>query len=376
MMQTRLWIERTLVVLVMLGLTACGSASIRPKPGPLPPNPALLGMKQVWSAQVGVVDFAMHPHVDQQHITVAGGQGVVARLDVKTGLTQWRATLNTALSAGVGSDGRFAAVVSRDNALIVLDKGQEIWRTGIGAQVFTAPLVAGLRVFVLDADRNLTAFDAQTGRRLWQTKRRGDALVLRQAGILTAVGNTLVMGVSGHLLGVNPLNGNVVWDVTLASPRSTNDIERLVDVIDGVARAGNTLCMRAFQSAVGCLDAASGTLLWSNSANGFVGLSGDAQQVYGVEEDGQLRAWFTADGKSAWNSDVLRYRQLSGPLLIGRSLAVGDGSGLVHLLSRVDGSVVNRVSTDGSAIGLAPILAANTLVVVTSKGGVFGFLPD
>lgn len=376
MMQTRRWLNHVLMLLVLLGLSACGSTSVRPKPTPLAPNPALLGMKQAWSVQVGKVDFALHPQVDAQYVTVAGGQGAVVRLNAKTGAEQWRATLNTPLSAGVGSDGRFAAVVSRGNALIVLDKGREIWRSSIGAQVFTAPLVAGLRVFVLDADRNLTAFDAESGRRLWQTKRRGDALVLRQAGILTAVGNTLIMGVSGHLLGLNPLNGSVMWDVTLASPRSTNDIERLVDVVDGVARSGKTLCARAFQSAVACLDAESGTLRWSKPANGFTGLSGDEQQIFGVEEDGQVQAWLTADGSPAWHSDVLRYHQLSGPLLIGRSVAVGDESGLLHLLSRVDGSVINRVTTDGSAIGLAPILAANTLVVVTSNGGVFGFQPD
>jgi hypothetical protein len=46
------------------------------------------------------------------------------------------------------------------------------------------------------------------------------------------------------------------------------------------------------------------------------------------------------------------------------------------MLSRQDGSLLNRLSTDGSAIAAAPVVAANTLVVVTRKGGVFGFVPQ
>jgi len=48
----------------------------------------------------------------------------------------------------------------------------------------------------------------------------------------------------------------------------------------------------------------------------------------------------------------------------------------VHFLSRQDGSPLTRLPTDGSPIVAAPVLAGNTLVVVTQSGGVFGFRPD
>jgi outer membrane protein assembly factor BamB len=34
------------------------------------------------------------------------------------------------------------------------------------------------------------------------------------------------------------------------------------------------------------------------------------------------------------------------------------------------------MSTDGSAIAAAPVVVGDTLVVVTEKGGVFGFRPE
>jgi len=62
--------------------------------------------------------------------------------------------------------------------------------------------------------------------------------------------------------------------------------------------------------------------------------------------------------------------------VVGRSIAVGDDAGLVHLLSREDGSALTRVATDGTAVVAAPVLAAGTLVIVTRSGGIFGFLPE
>ena len=89
-----------------------------------------------------------------------------------------------------------------------------------------------------------------------------------------------------------------------------------------------------------------------------------------------LIAWRRSNGEPAWTSDRLRYRGLTAPLAIGRSVAVGDATGLVHFLSRQDGSLLTRMPTDGSPIVAAPVLAGNTLVVVTQNGGVFGFRPD
>ncbi|MES2944851.1 MAG: PQQ-binding-like beta-propeller repeat protein, partial [Pseudomonadota bacterium] len=78
----------------------------------------------------------------------------------------------------------------------------------------------------------------------------------------------------------------------------------------------------------------------------------------------------------AWTTDRLRFRGLSAPLVVGRSVAVGDYAGFIHLLSRADGSMLNRLATDGSAIAAAPVLAGNTLIAVTRNGGVYGFVPE
>ncbi|WP_296491326.1 outer membrane protein assembly factor BamB [Rhodoferax sp.] len=369
-------LRRVLTAALILVLSACASGSDPIKPADLGANPALLGVRTVWTSKTAPVDFPLQVKVDGSAITLAGGDGTVLSLDAGTGAQLWSAQVGAPISAGVGSDGRFAAVVTRNNELVVIEAGQVIWRQRLAVQVFTAPLVAGERVFVLGADRSVAAFDARGGRKLWQQQRPGEALVLRKAGVLMAMGNTLVAGLAGRLVGMNPLNGNVVWDAALASPRGTNDIERLVDLVGGVSRQANEVCARAFQTAVACIDTLRGTVTWKRTAAGAVGLHGDERLVYGVEGDGSLIAWRRTDGEPVWTSDRLRYRDLSAPLALGRSVVLGDNTGLVHFLSKADGTPLTRLTTDGSAIVATPVAAAGTLVVVTRNGGVYGFQPE
>ncbi len=360
-----------------LYLSGCASGGDQPKPAELGPNPALIGVRLAWTAKIGQVTFPMDVKVTGNAITVAGTDGSVAAIDARTGGDIWRASVGAPLAAGAGSDGRYVAVVTQTNELVVLDGGRELWRQKLPALSFTAPLVAGARVFTLSADRSVSAFDAQTGRKLWSQTRPGEPLVLRQAGVMLAVGDTLVVGLAGRLVGMNPQNGSSRWEAPIAISRGTNDVERLVDLVAHVSREGDVVCVRAFQAAVGCVNASTGVVAWTKPASGSEGLHGDDRFVYGSESDGKIIAWSRTDGERAWVSERLKFRGLTAPLAVGRSVAVGDSTGLLHLLSREDGSPMNRISTDGSAIATAPVLAAgDTLVVVTRAGGIFGYRPQ
>nr|WP_312302570.1 outer membrane protein assembly factor BamB [Diaphorobacter nitroreducens] len=366
-----------LVSLLVMGGCSLWGGTPKPKPAELGPNVPVLGVRQAWVSQIGTQEgLELDMHVEGSVVTVASANGDVAAIDARTGGDVWRTRLNQPLASGVGSDGRWTAVVSKGNQVIALDGGREIWRKPLPAQAYTAPLVAGKRIFVLAADRSISAFDAATGYRLWSQQRPGEPLVLRQGGVLMAVGDTLVAGLSGRLVGFNPDNGVVRWEAPLASPRGTNDVERLVEIVGRTSRVGDSLCARAFQASVGCIDASRGTVSWTQPASGGVGIHGDDTMLFGTESNGTVIAWRRTDGSRAWTSDRLQFRKLTAPLVLGRSVVVGDDTGLVHLLSREDAAPLNRLTTDGSAIAAAPAVAGDTLVVVTRKGGVYGFRPD
>ena len=369
------WASAGSMVLAIGLLSGC-AGSDKLKVAELVSNPATMGVKPAWSASIGSVAFPLDIKVQGANFYVAGTDGVVAAIDGRTGGDVWRTSTKAQLTAGVGTDGRFAAVVNRSNELIALDNGREIWRQKLSAVSLTAPFIAGERMFVLSGDRSVTAFDAASGRKLWQQQRAGEALVLQQSGVISSVGDTLVVGLGGRLAGLNPQTGSIRWETAVANSRGTNEVERLVDLVAGVSRSGDQVCVRAFQSAVACIDGARGTAVWNKSAIGSTGIGGDSEVVYGAESDGTLVAWRRSDGDKLWTNELLKHRSLSTPLLVGRAVVVGDGSGYVHFLSRDNGSTLNRISTDGSAVVAGPVLVGQTVVVVTRRGGVFGFRPE
>ena len=363
-------------IVLIVAVVGCSGGSPKAKPAELEALTPLVSARQSWNARMGPVNFPLEINVSGNSVALASGDGTVAMLDAQTGRDIWRVALNTSIAAGVGSDGKVVVVVTKANEVVALQDGRELWRQKLSAQAFTAPFVAGARVFVLAADRSVNAFDGQTGRKLWAQQRPNEPLVLRQSGVMLAVGDTLVVGLAGRLAGLNPSNGSIRWEAPIASPRGINDVERLVDLVGRVSRDGNNVCARAFQASIGCVDAARGSLLWSKPANGMQGIHGDDRLLFGTEADGTVLAWRRSDGERVWSVERLRHRSLTAPLVAGRSVVVGDLAGFIHLLSREDGSLLNRLPTDGSAIAAAPALAGTTLIAVTQNGGIYGFQPE
>ena len=354
-------------------VSACSSTAEKPQPAPLPTFTAQLQVQKVWSAKIGEVTTPLSVAVQGTRVALASTGGELALIDAQTGSDIWRLTLKDRIQAGVGSDGQRFAVVTQNNELVTVESGREIWRQKLQAGTFTAPLVAGGRVFVLTADRTALAFDGASGQRLWTQQRSADPLVLRQAGVLAAWNDTLLVGFEGRLLGLNPLNGLPRWESVVGSSRGTNEVERLVDLVAGLNRQGNSVCARSFQTSVACVDASRGAVQWTRSAQGHTGLEGDEARVYGVESDSKVLAWNRQNGQLAWSEDALRFRGLGAPLVMGKALVIGDEAGLLHFLSRENGKVLQRLNTDGTAVVVRPALAGQTLVIVNRSGQISGY---
>ena len=367
---------RLLAGALVLLMAACSSGPERPKPKPLEPITAAIAGRQVWTERIGDVGFPLSVAVNAGVFTVASNDGTVAAVQADTGKTIWRTSVDGRIVAGVGSDGRFAAVVTREGDLVVLDGGKPAWRKPIGTKVVTAPLVAGERVFVLGVDRRVLAYDVLDGRMLWSLQRPGDALTLAQGGVIAAFKDTLLVGQGPRLAGIDPLRGSVRWEVPVASPRGANEVERLADLVAPLLRLGDTVCMRAVQSAVGCVNAERGNLLWSRTIGGTEGVAGNEQVIVGADASDRLTAWRTASGEVAWTSERLMYRSVSSPLAVGPTVVFVDGEGTVHWMSLDKGEPVLRLSTDSSGAAAAPVASGNTLLVVTRNGGLHAFRPE
>lgn len=373
MTRGRGWLARVAAGTAALLLAACSSSG--PKPTPLEPLTPTISGRQAWSQRIAPVSFPLVPAVHDGRFVVAADDGTVIALSADDGRVLWRANAGAPITAGVGSDGRFAAVVTRDNEVVVLEAGEVRWRHRLPARVASAPLVAGERVFVLAVDRTVHAFDAIDGRWLWRLQRSGEALTLAQAGVVAPHGDTLLVGQGPRLAAVDPLRGTLRWEVPIATPRGTNEVERLADLVGPAVRVGSVVCARAFQQAVGCADVDRPTQLWSRPSGGTQAVGGDADRLFGADGSDRVTAWRTSSGEVLWTSERFLHRGLSGALALGPTVVFGDREGQVHWLAAADGKPVLRLPTDGSAVVGAPAATGATVLVVTRRGGLFAFRP-
>ncbi len=341
------------------------------------PLTAQIAGKQVWNQRIDAISFPLVVAVNAGVFTVAGGDGTVLAVQADTGREVWRTSIGSKLGAGVGSDGRFAAVVTRDGELVVLDAGKQVWRKDLGTRVTTAPLVAGERVFVLGVDRTVHAFDVLDGRRLWTFKRPGDPLTLAQTGLITAYKDTLVVGPGQPHGRARPL----AWGGALgggAGHAARHERGR------ASGRPGGSSGTRRRRPVRPCLPGGCGLRRTPSAATCCGPRTSAAPRPSppmtsswsAADATDRLSAWRASNGETAWSNERLKFRGLSSPLMVGKTVVFGDSEGQVHWLSRDKGEPLLRLPTDGSSVAAAPVVSGTTMLVVTRNGGLYAFRPE
>ena len=369
--RTRRHIALGLGLAVALALSACGSS--KPKPASLESLSNPVRLVPAWTVRVGEVAPTVALSIAGDAVAVASASGDIVSLDLQTGRERWRGQAKADLSAAVGSDGRFAAVVGANNDLMVFDQGKLVWRDRQPGRVLTAPVVAGERVFVQAVDRSVRAYDALDGRYLWLYQRPGsEPLALATRSVIEPFRDTLLVGQGNRLVGLDPVKGTPRFDVSIGTPRGTNEVERLADLVGPMARMDDEACVRSFQFAVACLELNRGSVRWSRPQAGTQAVAANVQFVVGADGTDRLSAWKVDNGDNVWRIDRFINRGLSAPAIWGERIAVGDAQGYLHILSLADGRTVTRTELD-SRLAAAPQVVRGTLLLLTRKGTVYAF---
>lgn len=378
-MRTRFML-RLVPLAAALTLSACSSlnpfSDDGPKMAPLQPIQSSVTVSPRWSASLGDAGiYRFTPAIVGNEVVAASAEGAVARF-TEAGQQRWRTQLDGGLTAGVGADEGLVVVANAKGEVIALDgsNGQEKWRKPINAEVLAEPAVAQDYVVVRTSDNRLFGLDRLTGETVWTYKRVTPPLTLRtQSGMLVDK-NVAVTGFpGGKLAALNLTNGGLIWELTVAYPEGTTEIERLADVTGVPVLYRQNLCAATFQGRASCFDITNGKTIWSRPASTSVGIARDARQVYLSETAGAVAALDAFSGASMWRQGNLANRQLSAPVLTGRGVLVGDAEGYVHVLDHSTGAFIGRAETDGSPIKAAPQPLGDSAVVQTQKGRLYVF---
>lgn len=382
---------RIAVKLTYVGLIAvlAGCSSLNPfssKSAPRNPPAALeeikpaVAVRTVWSTSIGRAGaFVFTPAVAASNVFVAAADGSIAKIDGASGRALWRIDAGAPLTAGVGSDGATVAVAAEKGVLLAFDgEGKLRWKAQASSEILSAPAVGQGLVIVRSVDNRIAAFDVESGTRRWVAVRQSPPLTLRTAPGIAISGSTAFVALpGGRLLALATANGGARWEVAVGDPKGTTELERIADLSGTPFVAGRDVCAVAYQGRVGCFDAASGAPRWGKELSSDVGLGGDDRNVYAADERGAVIAFARDTGAGVWRNNKLGHRRLSIPVPVGRAVTVGDFEGYVHFLSREDGALLARTSTDGTqVIASVPLIPGASAVFQTQAGTIVAFATE
>lgn len=349
------------------------ASSSGPKMAELQPITASAQARVVWRESVGKSDlYAFTPAVVGSSVYAASANGTVMRLD--DGVQAWKINAGQALSGGVGADAKRVVVGSPKGDLLAFSStdGTLLWKAKASSEILSPPALGEGLVVVRSGDNSLAAYDAQDGRRKWIFQRPMPALALRVTAAPLIDGKYVFAGFpGGKLIAVSTANGAALWDGTVALPKGSTELDRVADITSVPVIAGRTICAVAFQGRVACFDLSNGNLIWAREMSSAAGLAIDSRYLYVSDDKGAVHALDMASGASLWKQDKLFLRRLTAPVPHRGLIAVADVQGIVHFLSRDDGSFAARLPTDGSAV-VAPLQAlGSSLLMQTSNGGIY-----
>lgn len=362
-------------------LAGCSSdADNAMPPSPLKAYTPSVQAVTVWDTSVGNGNggyyFRMRPAARNGVLFVASRNGEVSAVDSKTGRTLWDENIGANITSGVGVGGG-NVYVGTDNANVVALSAQDghlIWHAPVASEVWAAPEYARGIVLAHTITGNLSAFSASTGHLIWRYDEAVPSMTLHAASQPEVAGNTVVAGFAdGHLVVLNLQTGNMLWQQQVALPRGNNVIDRMVDITVDPVVVNGVAYVATYQGRVAAYDLDKGQLIWSHKISSYSGITADRHQVYVTDAEGRVWCFDEATGAVAWRQTDLKGRQLTGPAVIGQSVAVADRYGFVHFLSRSSGKLQDRTPVDADVIA-QPVAYNGQLFVLGANGHVWSYV--
>jgi len=344
-----------------------------PKMAPLSPLKNSVDVRQLWSVSVGkAAGYAFTPAVVDKAVYVAAQDGVLTRLE--DGKTIWKIKTGQPLSAGVGANAHLVVVGTAKGDVLAFsaEDGKLLWKANVSSEVLAAPTVGEEGVAVKSGDNRVYLFDLADGGRKWAYQRSTPSLSVRSAGAPVFSDRYVFVGFpGGKLVALSLQNGAPAWEGTVALPKGATELDRVADIVAAPVVDGTQICAVAFQGKVACFDLAqSGVMLWSRDISSATGLALDGRYLFVTDEKGAVHALDRLSGSSLWKQDKLLNRRVSGPAVRRGNVVVADAEGIVHFLSREDGSFVGRQKTDGTPVLTSVQLLGSGFLVQTSGGNV------
>ena len=231
---------------------------------------------------------------------------------------------NTEWAQAGGNASKSVGHVALGNALAHAFSVSIGYGTSLTERLASPPVVGGGRVYTIDANATVRAFDAQTGGKAWESQfglEKGNSTSLYGGGVAYENDRIYATNGLGFVAALDVRNGGVLWQVRPGGPlRGSPTI------------VGDTLYVISQDNQIYSLKTSDGSTNWSNAAAlEIAGVFGTASPAFGQGtvvagfSSGELNAYRYENGRLVWQDALSRTSiTTSVSSLVGHRREPGD----------------------------------------------------
>lgn len=346
---------------------------------------------------------------DNGRVFVMDGEATVTAVDSASGSVAWKVSVKPdekefrgglldfnpfgGSSTGGGFGGGVAVgsgkvfIASGYRTVTAVDQatGAVLWTTPVDVPIHGAPTVSGTRVYVVDVENQILAFDVNTGQQAWSYRGIPEPARIMRASSPAVTGETVIAPFSsGELIALRAATGQPVWQQVLSRTSRTSALSEIRDI------AGRPVVSRGVVYAIGhsglmsAVDLRTGQPKWELPISGVNAPLPAGDVVYVVSKTGELTVVNRETGQVYWTRDLNegRARQeggflgffdrtvrpsWSGPLLASNRLVLVNSDGELIALDPKTGAQTASLKLGGPAF-IAPAAYNGALYVLTDRG--------
>jgi outer membrane protein assembly factor BamB len=253
--------------------------------------------------------------------------------------------------------------------------GKLKWKVGVKGEVISAPAIDAGVVLVNTTSGHLIALNPENGEQKWVTESDVPPLTLRGVSAPAADSGGALIGTPSGKLKVSILEtGMVAWETQIASPSGATELERIVDIDVKPLVFGGNVFVVSYNGTLSAVELRTGQVIWTREYGSYRNISIDGNRLFVVDNSSNIFAIDRRSGVELWSNVGLKDRNITSATPHGDYVVVGDMFGFIHWFTQDEGKLVAQLAVgdddEDEAIFTGPISAENILYVQTRDGKV------
>ena len=367
-----------------------------------------------WRRDIGAASSntrqVMAPVVaDNGRVFVMDGEATVTAVDSSSGSVAWKVSVKPdekefrrsmfdlnpfggsstggGFGGGVAVGGGKVFISSGYRTVTAVDQatGAVLWTTPVDVPIHGAPTVAGSRVYVVDVENQIFAFDVNNGQQVWAYRGIPEPARIMRASSPAVTGETVIVPFSsGELVALRASTGQPVWQQVLSRTSRTSALSEIRDIAGRPAVYRGDVYAASHSGVFAAVDLRTGRRRWDLPVSGVNSPWPAGDVVYVLSQQGELIAVNRDSGQAYWVRDLNAGRDRkkggvmgfggrvvrpvwTGPLLASNRLVLVNNQGEAVALDAKTGEVQKTVQLGGPSY-IAPIAYDGMIYVVTDEG--------